>query len=340
VFYKDSRLFEELKKVFDDLEQSFISEVVTNAASVPVIYTDQDLNVVDYGNLEKHVVEDERKLNQLIEQMRSQNEPIEIHLQDNQTNYIYYKDSDLLMQLKYYPFVQFAVIGLFAFIAYFLFSYSRREEQNRVWVGMAKETAHQLGTPLSSLLAWVEILKEQPVDPSLVNELSKDLVRLETITERFSKIGAQPQLNPILVSEALNTALSYIQSRSSAKIVFDVAIQNKQLKAMVNQPLFDWVVENLSKNAIDAMNGNGTLSFDVKEENEWVIFDVTDTGKGIAQKNKNAVFEPGFTTKQRGWGLGLSLVKRIVENYHKGKIFVKNSQLGKGTTFRLMLLKA
>lgn len=340
VYYKDSKLFSELQKVFADLQKSFINEVVSNAVSVPVLYTDSSkTQVLAFGNLDSNLTK-KPNLSQIIEEMSSENEPIEIELQEGQFNYIFYQDSWILTQLKYYPIIQFGVIGVFMLIAYFLFSSSRRAEQNQVWVGMAKETAHQLGTPLSSLMAWVELLKAKGNESAMVVELEKDISRLNTITERFSKIGSTPILTVQNMVQVIESSVKYMKSRSSQKIIYAINYaETESFLAQVNIPLFDWVIENLCKNAIDAMGGVGNLNLLVGELGNQVFIDISDTGKGINSSNKKTVFEPGFTTKQRGWGLGLSLSKRIIEDYHSGKIFVKESKPGEGTTFRILLNK-
>lgn len=340
VYYKDSQLFSELQKVFKDLEQSFISEVVSNAVSVPVIYTDSSrTRILAHGNLENRKV-DESTMEEIIMDMSQENPPIEIELTEGHYNYIFYQDSWILTQLKYYPIIQFGVIGVFMLIAYFLFSNSRRAEQNQVWVGMAKETAHQLGTPLSSLMAWVELMKAKNSDPKMVEELEKDVARLGTITDRFSKIGSAPVLTQQNMVEVIKHAIRYIKSRSSQKVKFTIQhASTEDYLARVNIPLFEWVIENLCKNAIDAMEGDGSLTIYIGEIGNQIFIDVEDTGKGISPSQKKTVFQPGFTTKKRGWGLGLSLSKRIIESYHQGKIWVKATKLGAGTTFRILLNK-
>ena len=340
VYYKDSQLFSELQKVFKDLEQSFISEVVSNAVSVPVIYTDSSrTRILAHGNLENRKV-DESTMEEIIMDMSQENPPIEIELTEGHYNYIFYQDSWILTQLKYYPIIQFGVIGVFMLIAYFLFSNSRRAEQNQVWVGMAKETAHQLGTPLSSLMAWVELMKAKNSDPKMVEELEKDVARLGTITDRFSKIGSAPVLTQQNMVEVIKHAIRYIRSRSSQKVKFTIQhASTEDYLARVNIPLFEWVIENLCKNAIDAMEGDGSLTIYIGEIGNQIFIDVEDTGKGISPSQKKTVFQPGFTTKKRGWGLGLSLSKRIIESYHQGKIWVKATKLGAGTTFRILLNK-
>jgi signal transduction histidine kinase len=323
----------------DNLIQSFISEIVINSAAVPVIYTDStQVNVIEYGNLDKELFTDSLYLISVIEEMRLQNNPIAVNIDKNTVNYIFYKDSYLLTQLKYYPYFQFGIIGLFLLIAYYLFSTSRKVEQNQVWVGMAKETAHQLGTPLSSLMAWVEYLKLKNVDENTIMELSKDINRLETITERFSKIGSVPKLENENVMEVLNQTLEYLKVRISKNVAIELKSESTDLLAKLNPSLFSWVLENLIKNAVDAMKGDGKITVTVTDQSQFVYIDIADTGIGIPRSKQKTIFEPGYTTKQRGWGLGLSLVKRIIENYHSGKIFVKQSD-AMGTTFRIVLNK-
>lgn len=341
LYFKDSKLFTDLKVVMDDIIKSFISEIVLNSATVPVIFTDESKqNVLYYGNLDAEKIKDTSYVRTTIENMALQNLPIEIELGNGRKNYIFYYNSFLLTQLKYYPYVQFAVIGLFLLIAYFLFSTSRKAEQNQVWVGMAKETAHQLGTPLSSLIAWMELLELKNIDPILMDEMKKDVGRLETITERFSKIGSVPSMDNVQLSAIVQNTINYLQARVSNKVKFSFEARNaKDIKVPLNVPLFEWVIENLCKNAVDAMDGEGAIHIQLTDVTQYVFVDVSDTGKGIPKSKFKTVFQPGYTTKQRGWGLGLSLVKRIVEDYHKGKIFVKRSESGKGTTFRIVLNK-
>ena len=338
-YYKDSRITEQLKKTFSDLEQSFISEVVTNSASAPVVMTDESRkNVIAFGHFDEEKLNDSTYLEETLLRMEAENLPIEIELGNGIKRLIFYEDSFLLTQLKYYPVFQFGIIGLFMLVAYLMFSTARRAEQNQVWVGMSKETAHQLGTPLSSLMAWMEILKDQGVDTSMVNEMGKDIKRLETITDRFSKIGSVPNLQPENIIQVLNTAVRYIQTRTSSKVKFSVkSLANEKIMVAINIPLFEWVIENLCKNAIDAMDGAGSIDIEVSRKGQQVIVDISDTGKGIPSSKIKTVFQPGYTTKKRGWGLGLSLVKRIIDNYHSGKIFVKKSEVNQGTTFRIIL---
>jgi hypothetical protein len=341
LYYKDSKLISDLKEVMDDIIKSFISEIVLNSATVPVIFTDESKQkVLDFGNLDAEKIKDTSFVRTTIESMALQNPPIEIDLGNNQKNYIFYYNSFLLTQLKYYPFIQFAIVGLFLLIAYILFSTSRKAEQNQVWVGMAKETAHQLGTPLSSLIAWMELLQNKNIDPMLLDEMKKDVKRLETITERFSKIGSVPSLENVQLAVVLDNVINYLQARVSNKVKITLDTGNaKEINVPLNVSLFEWVIENLCKNAVDAMDGEGFIHIQLTDLTQYVYIDVSDTGKGIPKSKFKTVFQPGYTTKQRGWGLGLSLVKRIIEDYHKGKIFVKRSEAGKGTTFRIVLNK-
>ncbi len=340
IYYKDSKVFSEIKLVFDSLIQSFNAEVANNSASVPVIYTDStQKNVLKYSKeIDSAVIADPASLAAKLEEMRQQAAPLPINLGDNNTNYIFYGESFTLKQLRYYPYVQLMIIGLFLLIAYTLFSTARRSEQNLVWVGMSKETAHQLGTPLSSLMAWMELLKSEVKDPSMIQEMERDVQRLQTITDRFSKIGSQPTLEKENVALILEHAVDYLKQRSSKNVNF--IFQNNLdhiAEVPVCVPLFEWVVENLCKNAIDAMDGKGTITVSIQSLENTVFIDIADTGKGIPKAKMKAVFEPGFTTKKRGWGMGLSLCKRIIENYHEGKIFVSQSEIGKGSTFRIMM---
>jgi two-component system, sporulation sensor kinase D len=338
LYYKDSKLFSELKLVLDDLIKSFISEVVINSASVPVLYTDQKKeHIIYYGNIDSSQISSPEAVKLLISNMAAANTPLAVELGNGEKNYIFYKDSFLLTQLKYYPFVQFGIIGLFMIIAYTLFSTARKAEQNQVWVGMAKETAHQLGTPLSSLIAWIELLKARGLSEESV-EIEKDVHRLETITERFSKIGSQPVLKKENLIDTLQESMNYMQTRTSKKVAFSLS-GSKDIYAPISVPLFEWVIENLLRNAVDAMEGSGAVTISVSDQTQFAYIDIADTGKGIPKSQYKTIFEPGFTTKKRGWGLGLSLTKRIIENYHNGKIFVKNSELEKGTTFRIVLRK-
>ncbi len=320
-------------------------EIIEANSSIPVILTDAKGEPISFKNLpidETAPKEQQQKLLQYhLKIMKSQYNPIVVEYPGlNFKNYIYYENSSLLTQLKYYPYFQLSAITVFILIAYFAFSYSRKTEQNKVWVGLAKETAHQLGTPLSGLMAWIELLRadERFNQDGLVDEMNKDIQRLAMITERFSKIGSLPSLKTENILESINYTLDYLKKRTSDKIVFSsISMAGEQVMAKINRPLFEWVIENVCKNSIDAMGGKGTLTVTIIKEKDKIYIDMADTGKGIPKSQFNKVFQPGFTTKQRGWGLGLTLVKRIIEEYHQGKIFVKHSELGKGTVFRVVV---
>lgn len=341
LYYKDSHTYTDLKNYLDDLVQSFFSEVVLNSASVPVIITDSTMiNVIEYGNIDSLKIRDSAYVAKTLAEMIDENDPIEIDLVEQGKRYICWKNSYLLTQLRYYPLIQFGIIGLFLFIAYLLFSTARKSEQNQVWVGMSKETAHQLGTPLSSMMAWIELMKLKQLDNKIVTEIEKDVERLETISERFSKIGSTPKLAPENIVGLVYRVAEYLKTRTSKKIGYTISPPvSKEILVPINFHLFEWVTENLFKNAVDAMGGSGTITIKITEDIKKVYIDVTDTGKGIPRSSQKEVFNPGFTSKKRGWGLGLSLSKRIIENYHKGKIFVKSSVIDKGTTFRIILKK-
>lgn len=320
---------------------SFSFKVIQENNTVPVILTDVDGNVVSWRNLDSSkVVRDPNYLTEVLEEMTRYHKPITIKISENVVQYIYFKPSVLIDLLRYYPHVQLSIISIFIIIAYLAFSSSRNAEQNQVWVGMSKETAHQLGTPLSSLSGWLEILKSNGIDPNISDEIEKDLVRLNTITNRFSKIGSQPVLKEENLYEVLNTTITYLQGRLSKKVVFKFNYELDQHTILpLNIDLMAWVIENLCKNAVDAMSGEGSLTVTVSEGvSNQIYVDVFDSGKGIPKSEFTKVFKPGFTTKKRGWGLGLSLVKRIVEQYHFGKVYVKSSEIDRGTTFRISLM--
>jgi signal transduction histidine kinase len=319
----------------------FALSVLTDNTTVPVILTDEFEHIISTRNLDSLQSTDSLYLKNELSEMKAQHAPIEIRFAGDQRNFIYYKDSIILTRLRYYPYFQLGVIALFLMVSYLAFSSSRKAEENQVWVGMAKETAHQLGTPLSSLMAWIEYLRSQPSPDENLVEIEKDVARLNTITERFSKIGSAPALRKENLTAVLDNAMTYIRNRSSSRIRF--SLENQQaydVEVPLNVPLFEWVVENLFKNAIDAMDGEGAISVRIADQSQFVYVDVSDTGKGIAKSKYKTVFKPGYTSKSRGWGLGLSLSKRIVEEYHGGQIFVRNSEPGKGTTFRIVLRKS
>lgn len=319
---------------------TFLNDIIIRNTTIPIIITDSLDHIGDSRNVSFSEKNKDKVLLRELHKMKEQNEPIIISISDTNKQYLYYRDSILLENLKYYPIVQFGVIFLFILVAYLAFSSSRNSEQNQVWVGMSKETAHQLGTPISSLMAWVELLKMQNIDENLIREFEKDTERLQKITERFSKIGSIPELIRTDVAETIRSTIEYLKTRSSGKVKFILDFDpDKKYEAPLNSSLFSWVIENLCKNAIDAMNNAGTIQVSIAEKADHLFIEVSDTGKGISKAYFKSVFEPGFTTKKRGWGLGLSLAKRIVENYHKGKIFLKQSEINKGTTFKIVLNK-
>ncbi len=335
VYYSNSYMYKELKQTIDDLVSSFFNETVINTASVPVIVTDSTkMNVVQVGKIDTLKC----NVNQVLAEMKEGYEPIEIKIPGRSTQYIFYDDSATIQQLKLFPYLQLSLIGVFLVVAYVMFSTFRRSEQNLVWVGMAKETAHQLGTPLSALMAWRDLFEQQGVSKALIDEFNKDIERLSTITERFSKIGSEAALTPIGAKDLVEEILDYLRVRISSEVNIEVKSDgNPQVN--VNVALFSWVIENLIKNSVDAMDAKGQLTVSIHEANGKVYIDVKDSGKGIPKRKWKTIFEPGFTTKLRGWGLGLSLAKRIVKNYHKGGIYVLSSTAGEGTVFRISLKK-
>ncbi|MEI6122458.1 MAG: HAMP domain-containing sensor histidine kinase [Bacteroidota bacterium] len=340
LYYKDSKVFTGLKEVLDKQVKAFLSEIVTNAPSVPVIVTDSShKHLIAFGNIDSVKIKDTNYVLSAISSMEADNNIIKVDLPGEKDCLVFYYDSPLLVQLKYFPYVQFLIIGVFLLIAYLLFSTSRRSEQNQVWVGMARETAHQLGTPLSSLIAWVELLRLKGVDEENLTEVTKDIKRLETITERFSKIGSEPKLEVQNVVELVQNAIDYLKKRTSKKINYTITPSSNNIIAPLNKYLFEWVIENVCKNAIDAMGGNGSIAIAIYEDEHQVHIDITDTGKGIAKSKFKTIFSPGYTSKKAGWGLGLSLSQRIINNYHSGRIYVKSSTINKGSTFGIVLKK-
>ncbi len=331
-----------------DVDESALTFISTNIIgpdnTLPVIVLDSvTQEIYDARNVD----EDDQIRKRILEKMKSENDPFKIIIHNgpqgeiSDIQYVYYRNSYLLRQLSTYPYIQLSVIAIFGFIAYLAFSYSRKSEQNRVWVGMAKETAHQLGTPLSSLMAWVDYIsgmEEMKDRDDIIVELEKDVVRLEMITERFSNIGSVPVLKRQNVYDTVNGLLNYLKPRVSSKVNFKIEGDSQEIMANLNKPLFEWVLENIVKNGVDAMSGIGNITVTIGQESEHEVFvDIADDGKGIAKGKASEVFKPGFTTKKRGWGLGLALVKRIIENYHNGRIFVKSSQTDVGTVFRIVL---
>lgn len=337
--FGNSKLFVELKAKSDSLIVSFENELIKNSASIPIIYLDSATKKIKRtNNVDPEKIKDSLSISNTVYKMANENEKIKVSFGET-AGYIYYSESALLKQLRYYPWIQITIIFLFLMVSYFLFSTFRKAEQNQVWAGMAKETAHQLGTPLSSLMAWLEIIKEDGVPESSINEMNKDIDRLNTITERFSKIGSDIKTSDENILEAVKASTNYLTSRVSKQVEL-IVTGDKQATAKINSSLFEWVIENITKNAIDAIQGQkGSVTYNIQGLPNKVIIDITDTGKGIPSSNFKTIFSPGFSTKERGWGLGLSLVKRIVEEQLKGKIIVLNSKIDQGTTFRISLKK-
>lgn len=316
------------------------SEIIQQNYSIPVIIADASGNPLDMRNIKfRKNISDEEKYKLLKEEiikMKAQFEPIEI-----MDSFVYYRNSELLTSLRFYPYIQLSVILVFGALAYAVFNQSKIAEQNRVWAGLTKETAHQLGTPIASLMAWLDYLKNSPFyeeNKEVIHEMDKDVVKLRMVTERFSSIGSKPSIQPENVFMVIDEAVNYLRPRISTKVNMTVNGYENDIEAMINKPLFEWVIENICKNAVDAMKGQGNITINIiKESEKYVFVDIIDDGKGMEKGMFKKIFTPGFSTRKRGWGLGLTLAKRIIEGYHKGKIFVKESEVGKGTTFRIIL---
>ena len=338
VLQLNKKEYDSFYKLFKESDNRFsISKSIIDSA-VPLFFTealkalrDKESDGTDLCSV------DEEYLRKKVEELKHKNQPIPIDMEDGTFQYLYYDDSINLKRLLVYPYAQLSVMAVFILLAFIALASTKRAEQNKVWVGLSKETAHQLGTPISSLIAWLEYLKLKDIDPTLLTEMEKDVKRLEMIAERFSKIGSTPEPVPVDICQSINSAVEYMQTRISSKVKISIEAPGHPVVVLMNNSLFSWVVENLCKNAVDAMEGQGSITFHIEEKGKNVRIDVTDTGKGILKSRFKTVFNPGYTTKKRGWGLGLSLVKRIVESYHGGKIFVKSSEIGKGTTFRIEL---
>lgn len=343
-----------------DSDIEFLLSIISENNSIPVMVADSSFTIIDFRNFKLPVKQDREKTlyNELSEKSRdyllkrlkksggdtplkemSEKNPhyIEVKVAAGNFQYIYYEDSFLLKSLSLYPYIQLGVMVILALIIYLAVIYTKRAEQNKVWVGLSKETAHQLGTPISSLMAWTQFLEASGVDPDVTKEIDKDVSRLSVIAERFSKIGSVPEMQLEYINDVVGGSLDYMKSRISGKVDMKMHLSDDDHGVMLSRPLFEWVMENLTKNAVDAMGGEGHIDISTGSDKDRVWIEVKDTGKGIARKNFKTVFNPGYTTKKRGWGLGLTLVKRIVEDYHGGKICVKESEIGKGTTFRIEL---
>ncbi len=334
-----------IKALSDDPNVLFITnKIAGDNVDIPIIETNEkDIPSGLYANLDSvKVAKDTGYLRKMVKRFSSVNNPVIVEITSEPLTYnkYYYGESQLQNEVRYYPLVQLVIVGLFIIVTLITLRSSYRSAQNLVWAGMAKETAHQLGTPVSSLEGWVEVMKEQQGNEAIVQELGKDVTRLRLVSDRFGKIGSKPQLEEIDIVKQVGDMVDYIRKRSPGSVSFVVNTDGQsEIKAKVSAPLFDWVIENLLKNALDAMEGHGYIRVNIKDDKKAVTIDVTDSGKGISKQNISRVFKPGFTTKKRGWGLGLSLSKRIIAQYHKGEIFVKQSEPGKGTTFRIVLNK-
>lgn len=322
---------------YTDVELPF--QVISNNSTIPMIVTDSIDHILSFENIELSNERDTVALKRHLQQMKTENQPIKMEIAADNYQLVYYGNSPLLNKLKYYPIALLLIIFLFAAVVYVFYRATKMAGQNKLWAGMAKETAHQIGTPLSSLIGWVEILKTENVDEDIVSEVEKDVNRLQTITDRFSKIGSEPVLEKLDIVSETKMSFEYLKTRTSKQVEFHFQAPNHPVEVNINPALHSWTIENLVKNAIDAMRGKGKLKVEIEELAQTVQIRVSDTGKGIPKNQFQKIFEPGFTTKKRGWGLGLSLTKRIVEDYHKGRIKVVYSEIGKGTTIQISLKK-
>lgn len=312
-------------------------KIIENSNTIPMILVDDKGEILNHQNLDSIKALQPNYLQQQLDIMKRENHPVEISFKGSNKQFIYYRNSDLLNKLSYYPLALLLILGLFLSVVYLFYSSNKIAEQNKLWTGMAKETAHQIGTPLSSLLGWISILKSENANQKYVDEIEKDVQRLNTIANRFSKIGSLPELKEEDIVSITKKAYDYLERRSSKQIQFSFSSSIASKTIPLNEELFNWVIENLIRNAVDAMQGKGSLAVELKEAGDKIQISISDTGKGMPKKLFKQIFKPGFTTKKRGWGLGLSLSKRIVEDYHKGKIFVQKSEIGKGTTFQIVL---
>jgi hypothetical protein len=323
-----------------NVDLTLASQIQQRNTDIPIIWTNEKDSIIDSRNIDTTEIKSSKNfLSKKLAEFKSAHPPIILEL--NKDPYVadryYYGDSKLLKQIRYFPIIQLMIVALFIFITFYSISVRNKSTQNQVWAGMAKETAHQLGTPISSLQGWVEMLKEQDANTIISQEMEKDVNRLKLISDRFGKIGSAPKLEEHNITGQVEKMVAYIKRRSTEKVSFILEKPNEEVIAKISGPLFDWVIENLLKNALDAINGKGTILIKINDFPSRVIVDVTDSGKGISKQNIRKVFKPGFTTKKRGWGLGLSLAKRIIEKYHRGQLYVKSSESGKGTTFRIVL---
>ena len=314
-------------------------QIITKNTTIPIFITDSKENIIDFNNIDEEISKDSIALKKYFNSVKNDNQPIKMERSNSKYQLVYYGDSPLLNKLKYYPVALLLIIILFGAVVYNFYRATKMATQNKLWAGMAKETAHQIGTPLSSLIGWLEILKLDNVEESTIVEIEKDITRLQTITDRFSKIGSEPVLEKRDIIEDTKNTVDYLQTRVSQQVIFTFKAPEHPIFVAINPALHSWTIENLVKNAIDAMKGKGSLAIAISELEDVVKIKITDSGKGIPKNQFNSVFEPGFTTKKRGWGLGLSLTKRIVQEYHKGRIKVAHSEIGKGTTMQMSFKK-
>lgn len=321
----------------EEMDMALVLRILESNTTIPIILYDRSSGKLTPRNVKFPEEEAESYLQIKMEEFGRKHDPIALH---EMNQLLYYDDSYTLKMLHLYPYLQLLVIALFIGLAFFALNRSQRAERDRVWVGLSKETAHQLGTPISSLMAWMEYMKLKEVDQQLLTEIDKDISRLQMIAERFSKIGSAPALIPVDMRAVVRHSLEYLEKRVSSEVVFHTRFPEYPVKVELNESLFGWIIENLVKNGVDAMQGQGVITFDICEKDEWVCLDISDTGRGLPKSKFKTIFSPGYTTKKRGWGLGLTLVKRIVEENHKGEIFVRKSEPEKGTTFRIQLKRS
>lgn len=322
-----------------DADMELPSFIIGNNKTIPLILTDKKFNIINSANIDSLITKDSIKIKNYFNGMKNQNQPIKVNWSSNDYYWLYYGDSPMLNKLKYYPIALLLVALLFGGVVYNFYRATKMATQNKLWAGMAKETAHQIGTPLSSLIGWLELLKLENIDETTIEEIQKDINRLQTITDRFSKIGSEPVLEKRDIIEETKSSFEYLQARTSKQVSFDFRAPKKPLYVSLNPTLHSWTIENLVKNSIDAMKGKGKLSIEIVEGDAFIYITVTDSGSGIPKNKFKTVFEPGYTSKKRGWGLGLSLTKRIVQEYHKGRIRVVSSEIGKGTTMQISFKK-
>ncbi|HTO34716.1 MAG TPA: HAMP domain-containing sensor histidine kinase [Flavobacterium sp.] len=328
-----------LQNSTDESEIELTFRIISNNTTIPLIQTNANDSIIGTSNLDKNISEDQKAIQTYLQKLKRENDPVVIEYDEGKFQYLYYGNSSLLNKLKYYPVALLLIIVLFGLLIYNFYQTSKIAAQNKLWAGMAKETAHQIGTPLSSLIGWLEIMKSENIENNMVVEIEKDIVRLQTIADRFSKVGSEPVLEQKDIVEETQKSFDYLRSRFSNQIDFSFTAPEYPVDVMLNPALHSWTIENLIKNAVDAMRGRGKLTLDILADEKHVKIFISDTGKGIPKNQFKKIFDPGFTTKKRGWGLGLSLTKRIVEEYHKGKIKVEHSELGKGTTIAISFKK-